>query len=916
MGKLFADLSYNNKTLVPVGAPIKELTALYKEKNDNYDYAIDTLNKGKAGLDAIPVASGAGEEADRRLLNEAKQYFTNTFDSFGADLENKTPNIKKLVADLDGKFGLKDIQRVAMEQAQYEKELKDRYVKGDINDYFYTNALNYSRKNYQGLKKDAESGKYTGAYNGRAVMNTIDISEKVMKLLDNWKPSETPLYFKGQRIVQDPSGSGYMLYGSQKGVSAAELTEAAKSYISSNSDIQKQLDETIFYEVNNKGEITNKDIKNLIPNASPALRNLFGVKTQKDFKNLKEEDINKILEANNLDAEMAYRALRKDELINESIKLGVSKESFVEYKQNFLRPLDAENPNEYTTKMPNLGVLDPIETSQEFTKKDTEVVATIYNNNVSNLKEAEKRLNILKETKKINPSNVNDQDIKLAEQQIQKLKLEKQLIESRVADLYNINEKDIKDITKIGNPATYSYTPSYVPKSTTNTAKDVALSTTKLNASEHTLKKLILQATVNPLNSKDILQYVDFSENKYLTNYINKQVTDRDIQKVVSNNVAKMQPLFKEQDLSTNGKIDYGKIKKYINKTLLEENGKTTLKNLGFGSILSNGVKDINEIKQTIAENYSNRINSKAEVLKEKKIKEGFAYAKNINTITLPDAAPGELRNNPIHQLKYFNDNIPKNTPNYYERFSATTTGEPVLDHIINIAKKDDNFDDLKDNPQNVLWDKGKLTLLADTKRDIKNLQYNPTLMFSVPIKSNDGKTQKTINMTVNINDPSYKDMYKTALFNYSNKLFEKQKNGSATGSDIIMANKLNKTLYNLSDYGNNFDLLDLNSLEQGKTVKFEFAPNQNIGIKGYDYNAPGDKSFYLTEYFRDKNGNIIKENGKEKEGFFALNKSTGKWELVEESALKNKNYEAIGANTPEDLKIHLANIFMQNFAK
>lgn len=360
MGQIFSDLSYNNKTLKPIGQPLEEMRALVKEKNDNYNYVIDTQNKTKTALNNIPSTG-----KDKHYVEKAIKDFDEKFTNLGENLEDKVIDTKKLVNDVANNYGLTEVQRVAKEQAEYEAGLKKRFESDDISENAYHRAIAYSRDNYKGVSRDKKTGLFSGSYNGREVSNYIDISKEISDILKGFKANTTPLQWEGQSIVPDPKGSGYMLSGSQKSVSARDLTNAARAYVNSNAKIQAQLNEDIFYEINSKGEIKTEDLKSLILQDRD---NALGIKSKKDLNNL-----DKILEEKGIDNKSAYSILRKDQMIREASYAGIERESFVDTDLKYTKPLEIntdESGSGNDVEKKGLRIASRLLTQQKISPKD------------------------------------------------------------------------------------------------------------------------------------------------------------------------------------------------------------------------------------------------------------------------------------------------------------------------------------------------------------------------------------------------------------------------------------------------------------------------------------------------------------------------------------------------------------------
>ena len=67
MANTFGDLTYNQKTLKPIGRPVNDLKDLYAKKGEDYNYVIDSLNATETALNAIPY-----EDKDKAIVDAAK----------------------------------------------------------------------------------------------------------------------------------------------------------------------------------------------------------------------------------------------------------------------------------------------------------------------------------------------------------------------------------------------------------------------------------------------------------------------------------------------------------------------------------------------------------------------------------------------------------------------------------------------------------------------------------------------------------------------------------------------------------------------------------------------------------------------------------------------------------------------------
>ena len=77
MGQILSELSYNNKTLKPIGRPVDDLKALYKDKREDYNYVIDSLNATETALNQVEF-----NDKDKHIVDKANNKFQDTFAQF------------------------------------------------------------------------------------------------------------------------------------------------------------------------------------------------------------------------------------------------------------------------------------------------------------------------------------------------------------------------------------------------------------------------------------------------------------------------------------------------------------------------------------------------------------------------------------------------------------------------------------------------------------------------------------------------------------------------------------------------------------------------------------------------------------------------------------------------------------------
>ena len=51
---MFGKLSYSDKAIAPIGRPVDDLRALYKKKDEDYNYVLDNMNTAETAINNLP----------------------------------------------------------------------------------------------------------------------------------------------------------------------------------------------------------------------------------------------------------------------------------------------------------------------------------------------------------------------------------------------------------------------------------------------------------------------------------------------------------------------------------------------------------------------------------------------------------------------------------------------------------------------------------------------------------------------------------------------------------------------------------------------------------------------------------------------------------------------------------------------
>lgn len=872
---LFTDLSYNNKTLQPIGRPVDDLGALYLKKEKDYNYVDDLLNTTETALGKIPY-----HEKDKTIIDNAKKIFSDNMSVLrdSGDLENKILDTKKLANDLSSKYGLADVQRVATEKASYINGLKERLNKpaeeGGISQSDYMRAVLDAENNYKGLQFDESSDTYIGQYNGRAVLPKFNFSEKVAGILKGFKADEIPLRdANGNLIIKNPSGKGYLIHGTKEKVTEADLTEAARNYLQNDPDFKDRVNDDLYYELKslttdsegNKKELNIDDIKNTLgAGTTKALATSLGLKNT--------NNIQKALEEKGLTLEEAYIKIRKEQMAVTAIGLGVEKESFNKFKTSYLKDWmleEAMKGQSNSIDTSNFGILHSFYTNQRSSSEDLSKISDAYNTTLETINQNKEELYDMQK-KKAHPN-----DIKRKNEEIAKRQKKVAIIESRMNKVLEKNPDLIKEIKKLVKGET---TPDLSFTSLMNPGINKIPG---LSINSGAAQRLIFKAIKGNITDEEVEAYININE---------EELIKKDLKNVP------FDALIETPDMSKVFVDEFNKGKNLSN--IYRDKGINKIKEIVKPSFIEEVEEKAKKTKENSVALLRKKIVHLANQFKDKAEQGTLKYTEEFKFPVIPDLSPGDKRANSLHQLKFMANGMTTDT-NYFMGLSSTLDGLDVKTSI-------EERWDVEDEEGEILWEEGSLQPSLDTMQESLDPMggYKPVLLFNVPIM--EGKKKRKIQIPVNSNNNSYNAKYLEAVKDYKKKLMAKANTTSLEPTEREWMDRVNINMYNSTVYGSNFDLLNLHNVQDKETIKYQFWDKDKVNpayIKIFETASPQDFSYYLMD------GDD--ENSK----YYVKNNVTGKTITVEELDLEAKDefgnymFTALGASTPNDLKKLLSSL-------
>lgn len=330
----YNDLTYARYTPVVNQRPVKELGELYKKKGEDYTYVATAMNE----LDRA-VANTPHISQDTSILEEASQQVKSAFSDFEqqGDLENKVLDTNKLVSNISKKLLAVQNRKANVDAAIKEATATDKdgnplHSTEDISKWSYL-----FNKGIKPLQYNEQLDTYVGeALPNIAIPSKVNFSEKVTKVLNDWKANKISLT-DSQGNLLERLNNGYLKAGDVTYTDDAELVNAARSYLMSDPDFMDKVNFDLMYEMDRMlsqedgtyRNMTVDDLSNTFTGDLKQVSTELGLTGNKPLEQqLKDQDIS---------PESLYRRIRLEQLTNNAIRLGVSKESFTQYDNKYLK---------------------------------------------------------------------------------------------------------------------------------------------------------------------------------------------------------------------------------------------------------------------------------------------------------------------------------------------------------------------------------------------------------------------------------------------------------------------------------------------------------------------------------------------------------------------------------------------------
>jgi len=383
MGQILSDLSYNTKTLKPIGRPVDDLKALYKDKADDYNYVIDSLNATETALNQVSFI-----DKDKHVVDRANNKYQETFAQFSeeGDFENKIVDTKRLANDLTNKYGLLRVQTNSKVRTDYMEGLQEKVDKGEMSSERMGQLMQYSDKHYKGVTKSDVTGGYTGTYEGRLAQPQIDVSKEVLIAMNGFKSNK--FSYNGGFLVRDPNGKGYLMAGTREEVTEEDIRAAAKAHVRSNGLIQSQFNEDVFLELDAIGELTTEKVREVLKGRTNSeIASLLGIT---DNRLPSTSELENIIKEKNLTNEEVFSIVRKEQIMDEAVEAAVVKESFVKEETKYLKDWQQEyglkNKPLETQEYEILNIYDNVQNISSDDVKKTAKVLEESKDNLAKLK--------------------------------------------------------------------------------------------------------------------------------------------------------------------------------------------------------------------------------------------------------------------------------------------------------------------------------------------------------------------------------------------------------------------------------------------------------------------------------------------------------------------------------------------------
>lgn len=419
MNNLFGNLSYNKESLSPHLQPLQEIKGLMNQKQKHYDYVVDAHSTLEKGLNNLPYIKS--NEKDAKSIKEAKDYLTNTYNSFGVALEDKMLDTKKLVKDVSTNYGLNEIQANAMARSKGIAELNKRIQDGNVNEDYANAQILKADEEYKGVSKNKDTGLFSGTYTLGNVAKHIKVNDRLLDALDNFKANKIQFKTKdGSIIHRDNSGALYTQ--DNKTVTEQELLEAARSYVEGDPQIKSQIenyaDAKLYLKFKNK-PIEDKDLESFIAsNGLPnTLMNKLGILPDAKGKFDKEEILEN-LKTSYGDNKNAIKEILKEQDFLKSAKPLILKEGFKEENIKLLNGTDfkAKSKTSNNTSNFSLTTIDKVAVQDSINPNDLSKIREDKQNALNSIGGLKETIKNLEES---NPNDISNAALLQAKKDLQ-----------------------------------------------------------------------------------------------------------------------------------------------------------------------------------------------------------------------------------------------------------------------------------------------------------------------------------------------------------------------------------------------------------------------------------------------------------------------------------------------------------------
>lgn len=887
MAKLFNPLSYGKVKPIPLGKPVDDYRALFKKKDEDYNYVQDTIYSADTLLNRLPHNPN-----DAWIVDKAKEKLSTNFDTWKeqGDLENRVLDVKALANDLANKSGLATVQKRYAKRQGYITSLQEQYDKGEISRLDMNRAIADADKKDEGIEFNPETGTYVGTYSMRSVPKNINFAERYAKAVEGYKAdgfvvdprTGKPIHAttpEGKRIMVEPS-TGKLITETGESVSEKELALALRMYAANDPDWKDRVTDDLYYETDailynpetkQRREMTTEDLDRLAGSYIPT--KILAKYNVKDT----DELIDKINEEN-LSPEDVYRDIRSEQMLDKAIAFGIAKEGYIKYNPKYMSPNTTDGSGDSFSTL-NMGQLATVATKQHNGKEDIEQLSSaLYDTN----KQIEQKEKELKEVK------VDAENDEVAADRVEEL-------EKEITELNNFNE-----LVKNNNFARMSTSPEVkklINEAVTNEGGQELGFGTKaglfyrginpdklnyaikgLDINEAELMELALESINNDLTDEDLAEYIKQDKNSLLVEHYDT---------IKNQNVANFPGTHPQKQKQ-----------KEIRESLLKE-GEKALVNLP------------TELKDSLIKKLNNEFDSSISRLRKKveKIADTYTstsdndlpYTQNYHTIISPEKDAKGKRADKWIQLEGSLTSIKEKFPvDFYTKFTEAFTNS-TINNVLEKKLDGTDFEDSTIENGRIKIEEATMIPFVDNIRTNTG-DYVPGIQMTIPVTNSNGKKNTKISVTVTNPDSGYVQSFREAIVQQKQMLETKRRTAGLKPSEKELLEAVNKSIYTSSKYAKDLHTLGLNSLtfpskENSITIPFKFWDGRSVGIQAYKGKSAQGKKFYLTN---NKKGENLK--------YLAVD-SGGNPILVKNEDLYGSKYTALGGNTTDDLLFTFSSI-------